>query len=122
MAGSFLVHGILLNDGYAQLPNLYRTEDDSASLMPFMLLAHVIMAGAFVWIYRRGAENKPWLAQGLRYGIVIALLAPIPTYMIYYVVQPLPAELVVQQALYDSLLVIVLGMITAAINKPAAPA
>lgn len=33
-----------------------------------MLLAHVIMAGAFVWIYARGTENKPLLGQGLRCG------------------------------------------------------
>ena len=31
--------------------------------------------GAFVWIYPRGTENKPWVQQGLRFGIAIALAA-----------------------------------------------
>ncbi len=77
MAGSFAVHGVWLRDMYAQLPgNLYRTEGDTQqAYFPYMLAAHVIMAGAFVWIYQRGRENKPWLAQGVRYGIAIALLA-----------------------------------------------
>jgi len=38
-----------------------------------MILAHVILAGAFVWIYSRGVEAKPWLAQGFRFGLAIAL-------------------------------------------------
>lgn len=30
------------------------------------ILAHVIMSGAFAWIYARGNEAKPWLGQGIR--------------------------------------------------------
>ncbi len=35
---------------------------------PLMILAHVILSGAFVWIYARGAEAKPWLLQGVRFA------------------------------------------------------
>ena len=42
MAGSFLVHGFLLHDDYAKLPNLMRTEKDAQGLFHFMLLAHVM--------------------------------------------------------------------------------
>jgi hypothetical protein len=120
MAGSFLVHGFILHDSYAQVPELFRSEADTAAYSHLMLLAHVVMAGAFVWIYQRGVEDKPWLAQGVRFGVAIALLAPIPTYTIYYVVQPTPGSLSVQGALGDSVLVIILGIITAALSKPAA--
>jgi hypothetical protein len=119
MAGSFVVHGILLNSGYAQLPNLFRTEDEAGQYMYLMLLAHVVMAGAFVWIYQRGAEDKPWFAQGVRFGVAIALLATVPMYTIYYVVQPMPGNFVVQQILYDSVLVVILGVVAAFLNKPA---
>lgn len=117
MAGSFVVHGLLLNDAYGELTNLFRTEEESQTYMHFMLLAHVIMAGAFVWIYRRGREDKPWLAQGLRYGVAIALLGPVPMYMIYYVVQPLTTKLVIGQMLCDSALVVILGVVTAFLGK-----
>ena len=120
MAGSFLVHGFLLYDGYAALPNLFRPEAETQSYMHIMLLAHVIMAGAFVWIYNRGSENKPWLAQGVRFGAAIALLAPIPMYSIYYVVQPMPGIFVTQQVIYESMLLLVLGVLVAFLNKPAA--
>lgn len=113
MAGSFLVHGVLLHDAYAQLPSLFRTEVDAQRLFPLMLLAHAIMAGAFVWIYARGAEQKPWLGQGLRFGLAVALLAVVPTYSIYYVVQPMPGAMVLRQIMLDGILVLVLGAIVA---------
>ena len=117
MAGSFVVHGLFLSESYAALPNLFRTEEETQAYMPLMLLAHVIMAGAFVWIYQRGCEDRPWLGQGLRFGVAIALLAPIPTYTIYYVVQPLPVQLIVGQILGDSLLVVVLGIVVAFLGR-----
>lgn len=117
MAGSFVVHGVLLHDDYAQLPNLMRTEAEAQQHFPLMILAHVIMAGAFVWIYSRGVEAKPWLSQGIRFGIAVALLAIVPTYMIYYVVQPMPGMLVVKQSIFDGILMTILGVIAAFLYK-----
>jgi hypothetical protein len=112
MLGSFLVHGVLLHADYSQLPNLFRPEADAQRHFPLMILAHVILAGAFVWIYARGTENKPWLGQGLRYGLAVALLI-VPIYMIYYVVQPMPGDLMVKQIVFDGILLLVLGGIVA---------
>jgi hypothetical protein len=111
--GSYLVHGVLLHSDYAQLPNLYRTEADSQKYFPVMILAHVILSGALVWIYARGAEAKPWVAQGMRFGIVISLLTAVPTYLIYFAVQPMPGDTVIKQIVYDSVLRVVLGIVVA---------
>jgi hypothetical protein len=113
MVGSYVVHGVLLQADYAQLPNLFRAQTEAQQYFPLMILAHVIMAGAFVWIYARGVEAKPWLAQGLRFGIAIVLLAVVPTYTIYFVVQPMPGAHVVKQIVFDGILVVILGAITA---------
>ena len=123
MVGDFVVHAVLLKAGYDALPNMFRPEADAQNYFHFMLLAHVIMSGAFVWIYARGNENKPWLQQGIRYGVAIALLAPIPIYMIYYAVQPMPGMHVVKQIIYDGALLVILGIVVAFLNKAqAAPA
>ncbi len=119
MAGSFVVHGVLLYADYAQLPNLMRSEAETQKYFPLMILAHVIMAGAFVWIYARGTEAKPWAAQGLRFGLAIALLGVVPTYTIYFVVQPTPGMLAVKQILLDGVLVLLLGLITAFLYRGA---
>jgi hypothetical protein len=110
MVGSFVVHGSLLNADYTALPNLFRPEADAQRLFPLMVAAHVILSGAFVWIYSRGVEDKSWLLQGLRYGVAVALLTIVPTYMIYYVVQPMPGATVVRQILFDGLLLVGLGI------------
>jgi hypothetical protein len=120
MAGSFVVHGLLLADGYAALAALFRPEEDAAQFSHFMLLAHIIMSGALVWIYQRGTEDKPWLAQGVRFALAIALLGPIPMYTIYYVVQPMPGEFVVQQIVYETVLLVVVCAVLAFLSKPTA--
>ncbi len=121
MGGSFLVHGTLLRADYAALPSLFRPEAEAQQYFYLMLLAHLLMAGAFVWIYSRGVEGTPWVGQGVRYGIAIALLGVVPTYTIYFVVQPMPGAMVVKQIAYDGILVVVLGVITAAVyRRPAA--
>ena len=113
MLGSFVVHGLLLHDDYARLPNLFRPEADAKQYFPLMLLAHVLLAGAFVWIYSRGVEAKPWLSQGVRFGIAVALLTTVPTYLIYYCVQPMPGDVVAKQIVFDSILMVILGVIVA---------
>lgn len=118
MAGDFVVHGTLLHADYQSLSNLYRTEADAEKYFPLLILAHVVMAGAFVWIYARGVESKPWLAQGLRFGIAAALLTVVPTYAIYYVVQPMPGALAVKQMLYAGIVVVILGAVAAFVYRP----
>src|SRR5262245_4857268 len=94
MAGGFVVHGSLLHGDYQALTGLFRSETEAQSFFPWMILAHIVLAGAFAWIYARGIEPKPWLAQGVRYGIAVACLTCIPMYLIYYAVQPMPGGLV----------------------------
>ena len=112
-AGSFVVHGVLLHDDYSKLTNLFRSEADAQKYMPLMVLAHVLLSGALVWIYARGVEAKPWLPQGIRFGIAVALLTIVPTYLIYYVVQPMPGATVAKQIVFDGVLTLVLASIIA---------
>jgi len=113
MIGSFAVHGALLNADYKALHGLFRSESDAQVFFPLMVIAHIFLAGALVWIYSRGVEAKPWLAQGVRFGIAVAFLTVIPTYMIYYVVQPMPGATVVKQLIFDGILTVLLGMVVA---------
>ncbi|HYC44002.1 MAG TPA: hypothetical protein VED01_00830 [Burkholderiales bacterium] len=113
MAGSFVVHGVLLHAEYSKLPNLFRPPAEAQQYFALMILAHVMMAGAFTWIYSRGAEAKAWPGQGVRFGIAAALLTVVPWYTIYYVVQPIPGGLALSQAVFDAIVVVMLGLIVA---------
>ena len=112
MAGGIIVHGVLLADDYAAT-GMMRPEAESKALMGWMLFAHVLMAGAFTWIYARGVENKPWLGQGLRFGLAVALLWVVPIYIIYYVVQPTPGELAAKQIVFETIWTLILGAVVA---------
>jgi hypothetical protein len=120
MTGSFIVHALLLHEDYLKLGSLFRSEADSQQYFPLMVLAHVLLSGSLVWIYSRGAEAKPWLAQGLRFGLAIAFLTIVPTYLIYYVVQPMPGALVVKQMLFDGTLMLTLGAVVAFLYRQTA--
>jgi hypothetical protein len=113
MIGSFVVHGVLLHSDYMQLTSLFRPEADQQKYFPLMILAHLILSGAFVWIYARGAEAKPWMTQGVRFGVAVAFLTTVPTYIIYFVVQPMPGDVVIKQIVYDGVLMVILGTLVA---------
>jgi hypothetical protein len=113
MIGGIVVHGVLLGPDYAALSSMFRPEKEQMQYLPYMWLAHLLLAGAFVWIYARGMEAKPWLNQGLRFGFAVALLTIVPTYLIYYAVQPMPGMLVAKQIIFDGIWTLILGAVVA---------
>ena len=64
----FITHGWTLADEYAAT-GLFRDAAEQESLFSWMLLAHIILASAFVALYRKGIEDRPWVGQGVRFGI-----------------------------------------------------
>ncbi len=117
MGFGMLVHGMWLHPDYAKLPNLMRTETEAQKYFGWMLGAHLCLSGALVWIYQQGRKDGPWLGQGLRFGLAIALLAVVPTFLIYYAVSPYPGVLVAKQICGDTLSYLVLGPVVAWLNK-----
>jgi hypothetical protein len=112
MLGGLVIHGMLLHDEY-MATGLMRPEAEQEGFMVWMILAHMMMAGAFTWIYARGVENKPWLGQGLRFGLALALFCTVPIYLIYYCVQPVPDMLVIRQIAYDLIMMLFAGAVVA---------
>ncbi len=113
----FVVHGMLLAPDYHALPSLFRGEADAGAHLPFMLLAHLFIGTGFTWIYLKGREAKPFLAQGVRFGVAVAVLTTIPMYLIYFAVQPMPGGLVVKQIVLDTIAMVVMGVVCAWLNR-----
>lgn len=122
MALGFVVHGVLLGKAYAGLVQfgLFRSPESAEHYFGYMILAHVAMAIGITWIYRKGREARPILGQGLRFGLALALLGPVATYLIYFAVQPTPSDLVAQQIVFDTIAMVIVGIAAAALNRPAA--
>jgi hypothetical protein len=113
----FLVHGVIMTSDYEKIRNLFRPEAEAMANLPIMLLAHVIMGFAFAWIYKQGVTNAPWLGQGIRFGIAVALLVPVPWYLIFYSIQPFPAQTVAKQLIFDSLSFLLIAIAVAFVYK-----
>ena len=118
MIGGFTIHGFLLKADYAALPELMRTDADAQRLFGWMIFANLLMGLGFTWIYRKGRESgKPWLGQGLRFGVALAVSFMVPMYLIYYVVMPWPTAIVVKQIAMESVMALATGVVLAAINR-----
>ena len=111
----YAVHGLLLAGDYAPLVGtLLRTQEDSQHYFPWMIVADLLIGFAMTWLYRFGfSEGRTTAAQGLRFGLAVALLSVVPLHLIYYSVQPMPAALVVKQVIFDTIRFMLLGVLIA---------
>ncbi len=117
---NFVIHGILLLPNYQQTPHLLRAAQDSQEHFPFLLLSFLIFSVAFVWIYTRGLQTKPWFGQGLRYGLAVWLVASVSRYLTYFAIQPWSAGVVALQIGLELVMMLLLGFAIAAIYRRAA--
>jgi hypothetical protein len=116
----FVVHGVLLADDYTALVGtVMRSPEQANGMMHWMLLADACIGFAMTWIYRQGIGAKATLGQGVRFGIAVAFLTVIPQFLIYWVVTNLPAELVHKQLVFDSVRMVLLGVLVAYLNPRA---
>jgi hypothetical protein len=113
---SFVVHGLLLGGDYAATPGM-RPPAEAEKIIGWLILAQAFFGVAFAWIYVQGKEDKPWLAQGIRFGIAVAFLTVIPTYLIYHVVTPVPFALALKQIVFDTIRLVLMGVVLAWINR-----
>ena len=83
-----------------------------------MLLAVLIYVIGAVLVYVRGVEQKPWMGQGIRFGILLALVAVVYGSLSGWVILPIPHMLAVKWIVSESLLSVVFGLAVTGICKP----
>jgi len=116
-AGRYLIHNVLLASAYAEHAALWRSQDAMLHRLWVIYLANFIFALAAVLIYFRGVEAKPWLGQGIRFGILLALATAVPQSMIEYFTYPIPHSLALHWILSEGALAVLLGVLAAAICR-----
>ena len=110
---SFLFHGVVLAPQYNELLAVYRGPQLRPGMFALLLLAQLIRAVAMVAIYRQGREAKPFLGQGVRFGVLAAGISVIPAYLIGYAVTNIPAALAVEQIVLETIIVVAMGIVIA---------
>lgn len=111
----FFIHAVWLKQDYMPVANLYRAEGQEK--MSFIVLAYLAFAIGTVWLYAHGVENKPWLGQGVRFGIAMWLALTIPWFFIAYATQPIPTVLMAKQVIIEGIDKVFLGIVTALLYR-----
>jgi hypothetical protein len=115
MATNWLIHDVWLMKDYLASQESYRPISQMMHKIWVMWIGQALFAAMFCWIYARGAEAKPWVAQGIRYGIVMTLFTVIPYSMGEYVVYNIPHTIVEKWMMAGCAQLIILGLIVAGI-------
>jgi len=116
--GRYLIHSVLLMGEYMKTPSLWRTQTGMLHHMWAIQLANFIFALAAVLIYNRGVESKPWLGQGIRFGILLALVTAVPQSLVEYFTYPVAHMLAIHWIILEGALAVLLGIVVAAICRP----
>ena len=117
-AGRYLIHEVWLAREYAIYSNLWRTQTAMMQRLWTAQLANLIFAAAAVLIYIRGIENKPWVGQGFRFGILLALATAVPQSLVEYFTYPIPHMLALRWIIGEGGLAVAFGLVVAAICRP----
>jgi len=115
----YVVHGVMLADDYNTLVGkVMRSQEDANGMMQWMLLADACIGFAMTWIYRQAIAAPPAMSQGIRFGIAVAFLTVIPQFLVYWVVTAMPAAIVAKQLAFDTVRMVLLGVLVAHLNPP----
>src|SRR5437667_12845074 len=117
-AWGWLLNGVLLKDGYAETPNLWRSQSEMMSLFHWIIIGQALLIFAFVAIYASGFAGGGVMA-GIRLGILLEVAA-IGMRLAIYAIQPFPGKLIVYGSIGGLIEMIIVGAIVGAIYKPAA--
>lgn len=113
----FAAHGVWLDPTYKALAAVFRPQAEMESMMWMMFASSALLVFVFCYIFTKGYEGKG-IAEGVRYGLWVALLMGITTVIDQFVVYPVPAELAAKWAAINVVYFVALGAILAAIYKP----
>jgi hypothetical protein len=119
---NYLVHSVWLMPDYQAIPDAWRPMDQMQHKMWVMFVGQFFFAAIFAYIYTRGVEAKPWVAQGIRYGILMTFLTVIPYSLSEYVIYRIPHMLAVKWMAAGAVQLVIIGVIVAAICQKSANA
>jgi len=114
---NYLIHAVWLMPVYQESQSSWRPLEDIVRKTWILWIGQLVFAAAFCYIYTRGLEAKHWMGQGLRYGILMALLVAIPATLNNYVVYRVRYPLALEWMAAGAVQMMVMGFIVAAIYR-----
>lgn len=94
-----LVHGVWLGKTYQQMRDgrfSFRQENATHQKLWIILVSDALYSILFAWVYAKGREQKSWVGQGIRYGVLMTLFTVVPSALNEYAVYNLPHILAIE--------------------------
>lgn len=118
----YVTHVVWLGDTYRQMRTsgiLLRPENALMHKLWLVWVGDLLYSILFVWVYNQGVENKPWVAQGTRYGILMTLFTVVPNTLYQYVSWMVTYRLAIKWMIAGFVTLIIMGIAVAGICKKA---
>jgi len=104
-----IIHRLLLAPAHATPGTLLH-----GGGLHWVVLASVLLGYAMTWIYAQGfSEGQGSPAQGLRFGLAMALFAVVPGALLRHAMQALPATATAKQVVFGTIAMLLLGLLVA---------
>jgi hypothetical protein len=113
----YVGHQLLLGGDYVAIEPIMRDRQEMMRHMPFALLSSLIFSAAFVWIYAHGKSAKPWLGQGVRFGIAVWAISTVPLYLTNYTIEPWPGIFVAKILGWELVAMVLLGIVMGGLSR-----
>jgi hypothetical protein len=113
----FLVHGVLLQEHYAALADVFRPEAQMNEMMWMMFISSALYLYLFCRIFVGGYEGRG-VGEGVRFGLLLGLFMSIPMAIDQYVVYPITPALAAIWFVTGVVSFVIAGAIFAAIYRP----
>ena len=117
---SYLVHGLLLADIYAQHAGM-RPPGEQQAILPFGLGFALVGFFAFSYAYAKGYEGSSGMQEGLRFGVLVGILICAFSTMFHYMAWPVSTSLFVAWLVDYIVEFAIYGVIVGTLYKPHRP-
>ena len=122
MGLSYVVHGVLLKPTYLKYTDAMRPEAQSAAILPMGFGAALVGFFAFAYAYAKGYEGGNGVQEGLRFGVLVAIMICAFATVWEYMVWPMGPRLFGAWVVDFFVEFSIYGIVTGLIYTPAAGA
>jgi hypothetical protein len=120
MCLSYVVHGVLLRPTYLKYAGAMRPEAQAASILPIGFAAALAGFFAFAYAYAKGYEGGSGIQEGLKFGVLVAVMICGFAVVWEYMVWPMGPRLFGAWVVDFFVEFSIYGMLTGSIYRPAA--
>jgi hypothetical protein len=115
----FLVYGMLIAPEFSRYPGVYRSNEAGMAFLPLMFAGLFIAFAAAAIIYAKGYEGGSGVAEGARFGFLLAVFVVFAFAAVNYAVLNIGRRLAVMTAAAGFVEWLVIGVIIGLVYKPA---